>query len=181
MKNNFTIEVCFGDYPKQAYEWDNKTILTHMKVERTSTSFLKSVLLYDGIVKDRKGLMLISDCKSACVLKLSDKGKILKRSFLEYDKSLDVCEYACNLKVEQVEFENNGKKIDYPKYLAVENEIKEYILDKLYKTHNEDLSRYMYFLYFGKLDEYSKEKLIKTISTGSIDDNLKLYNFLIES
>ena len=76
MKNSFNLRVSFSESPKQAYEWTESTSLMHQKVERVSTSLLKSVLSTGGTIKDRTGTLLISDTKNAVVLRISKDGGI---------------------------------------------------------------------------------------------------------
>lgn len=181
MKNSFNLRVSFSESPKQAYEWTESTSLMHQKVERVSTSLLKSVLSTGGTIKDRTGTLLISDTKNAVVLRLSKDGEIKGRSFLEFSKSLNVCEFASNLKISAIEFETNGTAVEYSHDLAIEQEMKDYIISSIKSSNNEYLERYLYFLCEGEVDGYSKDKLLKFVEDATIDKNLKLYNFLIKS
>lgn len=181
MKNSFNLEVCFKDAPVMPYEWNETQIIMHVKLTRVSTALLKDVLSFKGVLENCKGTMLLSDTKNAVVLKLSDKGEILKRSFLSFDRSLDVCEFAFNLKETKLIFSKSQEKIAYPKGLSIESEMKDYIVKNISNSKDEDFAKYLYYLYFGDLKSYSKEKLIKSVEKASIDDNMKLYKFLIES
>ena len=181
MKNSFNLRVSFSESPSQAYEWSNSTNLMHQKVERVSSDLLKSVLLKGGTIKERVGTVLLSDTKNAVVLRLNKEGEIKGRSFLEFDKSLDVCEYASNLKVSSIEFVPNGTEVVYSHDLAVEKEMRDYIIHSIKKSKNEYLEKYLYYLCEGEIDGFSKDKLLKSIESASIDKNLKLYKFLIES
>lgn len=181
MKNSFNLRVSFSESPKQPYEWTDSTNLVHQKVERVSSEILKSVLLTGGKIVDRTGTILLSDTKNAIALRLSNSGEIKGRSFLEYEKSLDVCEYASNLKISHIEFVGNGKKVEYSHDLAIEKEMKDYIIHSIKESKNEYLEKYLYFLCGGEVENYSRDKLLKYVESASIDKNLKLYNFLIES
>lgn len=181
MKNSFNLEVCFKDAPVMPYEWNDTQIIMHVKLTRVSTSLLKDVLAFRGTLENCKGTMLLSDTKNAVALKLSDTGEIVKRSFLSFDRSLDVCEFAFNLKETKLSFSKTQERIDYPKNLSIELEMKEYIVKNISDTKDEDLAKYLYYLYFGDLKSYSKEKLIQSVEKASLDDNMKLYKFLIES
>lgn len=181
MKNSFTIEVCFGDVPLMPYEWEKTSTIMGIKVERVPTYLLRDVLTCEGYINARCGTILISDTKTSVALKLNKEGKIIKRSFLKFDDSLDVCEYAFNLKDSKLEFVKGDRKIVYPKNLTVEQEMKDYIISSIKVCKDEDLSRYLYYLYFDEVKSYSKDKLIKSIEGASLDKSLKLYKFLIES
>lgn len=180
MKNNFNIEVSFSSSPKMPYEWDKSIKIVNIKIERISSKLLRELMANEGAIKNRAGVMLLSDAKNAIAIKLGEDGTILKRSFLPFDRCLDVCEFACNLREEKIEFIPNGKKVKYSTDLAVEKEMCDYILNSI-KKNDEDLSKYLYYLYFEEIEDYSKEKLIKFVKKSHIEKNMKLYNFLIES
>lgn len=178
MRNNFNITVNFNSSPKMPYEWDNSSNITNIKLERVSTEMLKNILTYEGLIHDKAGVILISDTKNAVALKLDNKGKILKRSFLDFEKCLDVCEFACNLRESKLNFEKAEKKVVYSKDLSIEQEMKDYILKSIKKSRDEDLIKYLYYLYFEEVENYSKDKLIKFVKSSNIEKNLKAYNFL---
>lgn len=181
LKNCFNLDVSFNSCPLYPYEWDSISHLTHVKLEKVSTQFLKKVLTFNGkIVNASSQIILLSDAKEAVVLKLSKDGEILKRSFLEFDKALDVCEQALNMKESKLEFISNNTKLVYPKALSLETEVKNYIIDAINKNKDEYFSRYLYYLYYDNLEGYTREKLLKAVDDSSIDKNIKLYKFLIE-
>lgn len=181
LKNSFNLDVSFSKTPTMPYEWEKKVTLMHVKLERISTEDLKTLMTSEGTIKDRTGNILLSDTKSAIVLRLDKKGKILARSFLEFEKSLDVSEYACNLKASNLNFIPNGKKVKYSTHLSIEKEMKDYIINSIKKSKDEDLKKYMFYLYRGEIEDYSHESLLNTVESATIDKNLKLYKFLIES
>lgn len=181
MKNNFNLEVSFSESPALPYEWNETSFLTHLKLERVSSSFLRDVLNFEAIIKYDKANMLISDAKEAIVLRLNKDGKVLKRSFLKFDDALDVIEFASNLKEAKIEYTPLSKRIEYKRGLSIEKEMQEYILDRVEKSKDEDFSKYLYFLYSGEIEDYSKETLIQAIKTSPLDKNMTLYKFLIES
>lgn len=181
MKNSFDLEVHFNDAPVPCYEWDTTTYVMQIKAERVSTSFLKRVLTYEGKVPYKSNILLLSDTKNAAILKLGSDGTIMARSFLKFDDALDVCEYTFNLKETKLEFEATDERVHYTKCLSLEDEMREYLINSIEKCGNEDLSRYLYYLYFDEVDDYSRDKLIESINSSSLDRNMKLYKFLIES
>ncbi len=181
MRNSFNLEVEFRDVPRMPYEWEKTTMIMHIDVKRVSTSFLKRVLLNEGKIDYKANILLISDGKNSLVLKLDRDGVIKKRSHLAFTDSLDICEYAYNLRETNIDFVESGAKVLYKKGKSVEEEMKEYIIDSLKKGMPEDLSKYLYYLYFDEIEDYSVDKLIKSIRGSSIEKNMKLYKFLIES
>lgn len=181
MKNNFNLDVSFKNVPVMPYEWENTSHISHVKLLRISTNTIKDILLYDGYIKEYRGLLILSDTKEAIVLKLDREGQIKARSFLDFEDSLNVCEYATNMKETSIEFLKEGKKLKYPKSLSIDTEIKDYIVSQIKKCDDESFTKYLYYLYFNEINDYSKEKLIKTVNESDIDKNIKLYKFLIES
>ncbi|MCI8497782.1 MAG: hypothetical protein HFG33_00070 [Bacilli bacterium] len=181
MKNSFNLEVHFSDAPLMCYEWETSSTITHVKLERVSTLFLKRVLTYEGKVDYKSNILLLSDTKNAVVLKLDKEGNIKARSFLKFEDALDVCEYAFNIKESKIEFTETEQKVYYAKRLSIEDEMREYLVSSIKRCSNEDFSRYLYYLYFDEVDDYSRDKLIDSINASSIDRNMKLYKFLIES
>lgn len=180
MKNSFNLSVCFEVSPRQPYEWTTSALLTNKSVIRVSSSILKNALLYEGKL-GLKGTVLLSDGKNAIVLRLDKEGNIRLRSFLKYTDEENVCEYAINLKEKNIESEFYDSKIEYKNCLSIETEMKNYLIDKVKNTHDEGLSQYLYYLYFDEVNDYSQDKLLSSIAESSIDKNLKVYKFLIES
>lgn len=163
------------------YEWNSVTKLSNLKLERVSTNTLRDILSFEGRIVDREHLLLLSDCKNAVVVKLDKNGKITKRSFLDFNKCLDVCEFACNLRETKIEFVKDEKRVVYSFDLSIEKEMRDFILSSIKNCKDEDLYKYLYYLYFEDVEGYSKDRLIKSIKNSSMEKNLKLYNFLIES
>ena len=178
MKNSFNIKVNFMSSPRLPYEWDKYSNCKDVKLERVSSKTLKNILLYEGHIQDQSGVILVSDAKNAIALKLNDEGKILKRSFLGFEQCLDICEYACNLRESKLDFIATSKKVNYDRELSIEKEMKDYILNLIKKSENEDLVKYLYYLYFNEVDSFSKEKLIKFVKNSSLGENEKIYDFL---
>lgn len=182
MRNAFDIEVCFNDYPMMPYEWETSASLLHVKLNRVSSRTLQEILTFEGTILNASSkILLISDTKETLALKLNKDGNIIKRSFLQFDKSLDVCEFAYNLRQSKLEFKKGTKRVKYPKVESVEEEVKNYIVNTVKKTTDEDFKRYLYYLYCSEIKNYSKEELIKSIEQASLEVNMKLYKFLIES
>lgn len=181
MKNSFDVTVCFDNVPKMPYEWNKHTNLKDLCLERISSNSLKDILAFEGRVDGRSGVLLLSDCKNAIVVKLDNNGKVLKRSFLDFNKCLDVCEFSFNLRETKINFVKSDKRLVYSHDLSIEKEMKDFILRSIKDSNNEDLHKYLYFLSFEEVDGYSKDKLIKSVKTASVEKSLKLYNFLIES
>lgn len=180
MKHDFNLEVSFNEYPMQSFEWTKTSMLLHPKIVKVSTNILKKVLLFEGQI-DYKGHLVLSDGKNAVALKLADDGTIALRSFLKYEDELDVCEYALGLKETKLEVNFFEQKVHYERGLSIEVEMKKFLREKVETTSDEDLSKYLYYLYFNRVNDYSREKLLSSIDESPIDKNLKVYKFLIES
>lgn len=181
MKNCFDLDVCFKNYPVQPYDWDSVSTLINMKAFRVSTHLLKEVLEYDGkILNYNSKFMLLSDGKEAAVLKLDREGQIVKRSFLEYEKSLEVCEFIYNLKESKIDFFKE-KKVEYPECKSVEEEVRDYIVGTIERVRDKDFEKYLYYLYCDEVANYSRDKLFFSIEHAPLEVNMRLYKFLIES
>ncbi len=180
MKNSFNLEVSFSKSPAYPYEWTSTSVITHVGVVRVSSELLKNVLLYEGRL-EMTGTVLLSDAKNAVALRLDEKGRIVARSFLKFGDELDVAEYAANLKVSEIGHEFTEEKVPYERGLSIESEMKKFLIERIANCADENFSKYLYYLYFNRVNDYSREKLLESIETSSIDKNMKLYKFLIES
>ncbi len=180
MKNSFNLEVNLSVSPTQSYEWTKTCFVMNKSVIRVSSSVLKGALSHEGKL-GLEGTVLLSDTKNAALFRLDKEGNIKLRSFLKFEDELDVCEFACNLKEKDIRAEFDSKKIHYERGLSIEAEMKKYLIDKVKNTKDESLSRYLYYLYFDDIADYSRDKLLSSIEESSIDKNMKVYKFLIES
>lgn len=181
MKNSFNLEVCFSESPKYPYEWTNTSVLMHAKIIKVSSAFLKKALLFKGRIISKDSTLLISDAKNAVALRLDKEGNIKARSFLKFEDELDVSEFATNLKETHIDAEFSDKRISYERGLSIENEMKQYLIERVESSRDEDFSKYLYYLYFDEVTDYSRDKLISSIKESPIDKNMKVYKFLIES
>lgn len=159
------------------YEWNRFSYITGVKVIRVSTKTLNDLATYEGCIEYPAKVMLLSDCKTSLVLKLDRDGRILKRSFLTFEKDLDVCEYACNLKSTNLNYRVTDKKLKYKKELDEDLKMKDFVLKSIEKS-GEDKTRYLYYLYFDNIVGYSKEKLLESIKKDERGKCEELYNFL---
>lgn len=180
MKNSFNLEVNFSSSPKYPYEWGDGGSFIHTKVVRVSTKCLFDALMYEGRMV-KSGVVLLSDGTNAAVFKLDSAGNIKARSFLKFEDELDVAEAAASLNEVDLEFSSTGEKVHYAKELSIESEMKKFLIDCIESCLDEDLSKYLYYLQFDEVKGYSREKLLTSIEKSSIDKNIKLYNFLIET
>lgn len=178
MKNSFTVEVDLKDVPNNIYEWESMQIISGIKVVRVPGKMLEDLLTYQGYIKSDKSILLLSDTKTACVFKLDKNGKITKRSFLTFERDEEVCEYACNLKTEFIEYGITNKKLVYSNTLKEEESVKKYLVNKISESNDEDKNKYLYYLYFDKVEGYSKDKLLKSIKKDKSGDYQVLYDFL---
>ncbi len=181
MKNSFNLEINFSKSPRQTYEWPKACTTIHVKATRVSTRVLHDVLMYDGKIVGENGTLLLSDTVNAAAIRLDKEGNIVARSFLKFDDELDVAEFSANLKETSLEVVLAGEKIHYDRELSIETEMKKYLIERIENCPDEDLSKYLYYLYFDEVSDYSREKLLSSIEKSSIDRNMKLYNFLIET
>ena len=153
----------------------------HVKVIRVSSTTLKNVLTYEGTINLKASTVVLSDTKNAVALRLDKSGKIKARSFLKFDAELDVVEYANSLHESKLESTFTSEKVPYDKGLSIEVEMKRCLIDAIEKSRDEYLAKYLYYLYFDEVADFSLDRLISSIEESSIDKNMKLYKFLIES
>ena len=178
MKRNF-IEVNFNEL--QPYEWDNYIIIDNIKLKRVNTKTIKDIMTYETYIETKDKYILLSDSYNSIALKLDGKGKVLKRSFLTFDRELDIDEYASMKKVQKLDYKILGKKIKYESVLSEEKSIKNYLINTIKNSKDEGKIKYLYYLYFDEIKNYSKEKLIRFINTNESNKYYKLYEFLISN
>ena len=178
MKNNFTVEVSFKDVPDYPYEWDNVIFLTGIRVMRVKTKIINDLLTFNAIVKTNSQTIVLSDCKTSIALRLDKSGRVLKRSFLTFNADTDICEYASNLKCNNLEYTLLDTKLKYERILNEESRMKEYIVKSLKEIKDENEYKYLYYLFFNKIDDYKKEKLLDFIIKDKPGNFQKLYDFL---
>lgn len=181
MKNSFMIEVCFNNVPLKPFEWESISFISGVSVIRVNSKTIVDLLTYEGNINIKNRIIVLSDTKNSVALKLNNKGDIVKRSFLDFDKDEDLCEYASNIKITKLDYQITDKKIIYSSILEEEKKMKEYLVKSIKSLKDEDKSRYLYYLYFDDIKDYSKEKLIKTIKNSESSRCEKLYKFLIEN
>ena len=179
MKNNFTLEVSFKNAPIYSYEWDNKTFITGLKVYRIKPTTLKDLLTHDAIISTNSRTLLLSDCKTTIVLRLDRSGKITKRSFASFKEDIEICEYASNLKCTNIKYKLFETKIKYTCNLNEEANMREYVINSLKKIEDDNEYKYLYYLFFDQINDYSKEKLINSIIKNKPGNFQKLYDFLV--
>ena len=170
MKNNFTVEVCFSEVPLYPYEWNNMSIISGVKVMRVTTEAKLNV---------KEKTIILSDSKTALVLRLDQKGYIVKRSFLTFEQDLNVCEAAVSLKCCKLEYELLKDKLHYSSSLYEEECMKEYVVKSLLNIEDESENKYLYYLFFDEIEHYSKERLLDYISKNKPGNFKKVYDFLV--
>ena len=181
MRNSFNIEVNFANSPLKPYEWEEVSFINGIKVLRVSPKCIHDILSREVKIDYASKLILLSDTRDSIVVKLDSKGKVVKRSFLLFDKDLDVCEFANSLRVTKLEYEVSDKKVKYSLELLEEKKIKEYLIDTIKSSPDEDKTQYLYYLYFNDIKGYSKEKLINSIKNEASERYFELYKFLIKN
>jgi len=180
MRNAFAVEVNFKDVPLQPYEWESISFISGISITKVSSKCISDILSYNTYIKSNTKILLLSDAKSAIVVKLNDKGKVIKRSFLMYGRDEEICEYACNLKQVGIDYKITEKRVCYKSELSEVEEIKNYLIKFIKEIKDENKSKYLYYLYFNDINGYSKEKLIESIKNDKKDKCQELYDFLTQ-
>lgn len=178
MKNSFNVEVNFAYVPLKPYEWTKCSFISGLKALRINNSALKSILSFDVNIISKDKTLLLSDTRESIVVRLDDNGKVVGRSFLKFSKDLEIGEFTSNLKPTDLKIIVNDEKIKYDLTLNEEIQIKKFLINSIQKSCDENKSKYLYFLYFNNLDDYSKDKLIKSIKEEQGCKFYKLYDFL---
>ena len=153
MKNNFTVEVCFNDVPLYPYEWDNIAFISGIKVMRVKTSTLTDILEFKAKIEVSNQVIILSDCKTCVVLRLDKNGFVKKRSFIPFLQDVDICEFAMSLKCSELKYTISGERLKYAKSLNEEDNMKEYVVESLKKIKDENKYKYLYYLFFNKIDD----------------------------
>ena len=125
-------------------------------------------------------ILLLSDTKNAIAIRLDKNGRVTKRSFLSYRQDESVCEFACHLKITNLDYliEN---KIKYDSTFDHETMIRNYIVDNIKKSTDEDKAKYVYYLFFNRISDYSKDKLLESVKSEDYEKCQKIYDFLIQN
>lgn len=168
------------DVPLKPFEWDKSQIITSLPIIRVPSKAIRDILTYEVSIKKDNGFYLLCDAKTAILIKVNNE-HIIKRSFLSYQDDENICEYTLNLKHENIKYELTNKKIIYPDYLKEDKEMVDYIKTAINKITNTDELKYLYFLYFNNVSNYSKKKLLNAISIDSTENMSKIYTFLIQN
>lgn len=174
------------------YEWNRKDLITHIKkipIIKVNNKMFNDIINHNIIIEDdvinnylNKATLYSNNTKynyiaftngiNACVVSLSPKGNILKKSSLIFEDEENISICAKNLTTQKINYKT--KKNRESKYLTrSEKEKKSFVLKNLKKISLNKL-RYLYFDCFNK-QENSKEKIINIISKELKNDNLDVY------
>ena len=175
---SYCIEVNFNIVPLKPFEWNNYDILNGIRITRVEKGVIDDIMLYDTKIETNQKYLLLSDTFSSIAVKLDGNGKVIRRSFLLFDTELSINEYANNYKITKLKYITYNKKIKYKSDLEEEKTIKSDLIELIKAIDNDDKTKYLYYLYFGKTDNYSKEKLISSIMQNDSNKYYELYNFL---
>ena len=172
------------------FEWEEKDNLINVKkipIVRVSTDvlldaynyklkfneiFLNRIENISSVYKQNKNvykyLVILSDCNKAIALNIGNNGIVKHKSNLLFDEEEEVLFVAEKLEINNIEYKRLQKeKRDYFR-TRKEQEKREYLLKEIKRLYEDCLYeklRYLYFEYFGKLE----------------DDIKKVYNELLDS
>lgn len=178
MKNSFNIEVNLNEVPLKPFEWDDFAFINNIKVIRVNSKCIKDLLGYECIVDSTCKTLLLSDTQNSIVIRLDKNNKISKRSFLLFNKDLEVCEYACNLKPIKINYSIGKNKIIYCNILKEEENIKKYVLKTIMETEDEAKLKYLYYKCYNRVDDYSKDMFIKLLENKFEEKYFELYELM---
>lgn len=180
LNNSFNLEVSFDNIPLKPHEWKNMAFISGIKLKRITSKCLKDLLLYNSTVDSKDKILLLSDTKNAIAIRLDKNGRVTKRSFLSYRQDESVCEFACHLKITNLDYSIENK-IKYDSTLDHETMIRNYIVDNIKKSTDEDKAKYVYYLFFNRISDYSKDKLLESVKSEDYEKCQKIYDFLIQN
>lgn len=182
MRNCHNLLINSDNKPWMFYEWnvnDNYCKLKNVYVIRLANSDMKNILTYrikietKFLINERWILFLSS--YDALVIKFSVDGKEIMRSRLDLESERDIIgSYSC-LKEFKIDYEcldkiplNKETRFFIEDKMIIESE-----LDKVVRYNNEDEAKYLYYEWFGKL-ENDFEKMVKEMYTGLVDKNYSI-------
>lgn len=177
----YCVEVNFNIVPLKPFEWNQYEILNGIKITKVRKGVIEDIMLYDTKIETNQRYLLLSDSFSSVVVKLDNKGKVIKRSFLLFDTELNINEFSNNYKITNLIYTISSKKLKYKYDLEEEKTIKSNLIKSIKEIDDEDKTKYLYYLYFGKTDNYSKEKLISSIMKNDSNKYYELYSFLFSN
>lgn len=177
----YCVEVNFNIVPLKPFEWNQYEILNGIKITKVRKGVIEDIMLYDTKIETNQRYLLLSDSFSSVVVKLDNKGKVIKRSFLLFDTELNINEFSNNYKITNLKYTISSKKLKYKYDLEEEKTIKSNLIKSIKEIDDEDKTKYLYYLYFGKTDNYSKEKLISSIMKNDSNKYYELYSFLFSN
>lgn len=177
----YCVEVNFNTVPLKPFEWNQYEILNGIKITKVRKGVIEDIMLYDTKIETNQRYLLLSDSFSSVVVKLDNKGKVIKRSFLLFDTELNINEFSNNYKITNLKYTISSKKLKYKYDLEEEKTIKSNLIKSIKEIDDEDKTKYLYYLYFGKTDNYSKEKLISSIMKNDSNKYYELYSFLFSN
>ena len=177
---DYTIRVNFKSVLIKPYEWNNMSYINNIKIIRVLPKVLKDIITYECYIDTKDKTLLLSDTINSIVVRMDSKNKVVSRSYLLYEDDLEVGEYSSNIKRTNLHYKITNKKVYSKSNNSYEDTIKNYLINSI-KDMEDDKSKDMYYLYFDNINNYSKEKLIKSISHNKSNKFYKLYNFLISN
>ncbi len=181
MEKICSITLSFNRVPLKPYEWKDTVNISGLLVKRVTHKCVIDILMNDCIIESNERIMLLSDGNSSIAIRLDKDGNVTARSFLDYIDDLKVNEIAKHLKCTNIKYKKEKGKIIYPDELRSDALMRKYILESLKNCKNDNLLKYLYFKLFNEIDDYSKEKLLKSIDSDNLEKNVLLYNLLLST
>ncbi len=169
------IKVNFSKIPIKPHEWEKYSYLVNPKIIRVLPKVIKDILSYETYIDIKSKTIILSDGINSIALRLNKDRKVLLRSYLLLLDETIINDITREMKRSNIKYKTKEKIIT--NNIHDEN-IKDYLLKSIDNMEEEKI-KYMYFLLFDNIKDYSKEKLIKVISQNNSNKLYKLYNFLV--
>ena len=193
----YDIALNFQKYFCEFFEWkrsDKITTIRKVPIYRISSKDIIILKYNEVILNDKfmqilkkdlgninKNICLVSDGNIAIGLLLSNTGKLLKRSSLLYDEEDEVCSYAMEFDIQNIEYLKN-KRIKYNDELRICRERKKILHDYLSKITDIMVWKYLYYECFNTDCEdiqKIKKDLLRIANLGYGELNNKLYESIM--
>ena len=169
------IKVNFSKTPIKPHEWEKCSYLVNPKIIRVLPKVIKDILCYETYIDIKSKTIILSDGINSIALRIGKDRKVILRSYLSLLDETIINDITREMKRSNIKYKTKEKII--ANNIHDEN-IKDYLLKSIDNMEEEKI-KYMYFLLFDNIKDYSKEKLIKVISQNNSNKLYKLYNFLV--
>ncbi len=189
----YDIALNFQKYFCEFYEWRREDKISNIRkipLYRVTTNDINTLKNCSVVVDNaflemvkndigtKKVMCLVSDGNYGIGILFNNDGRVIKKSSMLYDEEDEICGYAMDLDITDINFINKKRefKRDELRFFRTRKKI---ILKYLNTIENDTMWKYLYYECF-KIEEDNIEKIKKTLleiaNKGYDDTNKRLYN-----